>query len=193
MGKKTDNHAPAGKLALRRYFLQKYHADGQARVLDCCQATGFLWKTLRAEKPGLASYLGVDLVPQRGRLMIDSARMLDQPGWTQNVIDVDTYGSPWTHWLAILRHARHDLTVFLTIGHVQNKGGGTVPAPMRQILGLTFQRAREPRGLAARIIAFGLPHMLAHARACGFTLAEILESPPGAHARYLGIRLVRAA
>lgn len=91
---KTDNKDPSAKLELRRYFLRKYHAGEPIHVLDCCQATGFLWRTLRQEFP-IASYWGLDLKPKKGRLQIDSTRVLEQNGWKQNVVDVDTYGSPW--------------------------------------------------------------------------------------------------
>src|SRR5438552_1243842 len=100
--KKTDNHNLPAKLALRTYFLRKYHMQDVRRdaagatninVLDCCQATGKIWGTLQREFP-LAGYWGVDVKPKKGRLTIDSVKILDQPGWTQNVVDVDTYGSP---------------------------------------------------------------------------------------------------
>src|SRR6266576_3131176 len=118
---KTDNTSPAAKLELRRYFLRAYHATEPIHVLDCCQATGFLWRTLRKEFP-LASYWGLDLKPKKGRLKLDSVRVLAQPGWPQNVVDVDTYGSPWKHWTALLPHVTKPLTVFLTIGHAHRLG-----------------------------------------------------------------------
>jgi hypothetical protein len=93
---KTDNHDPRAKLELRRYFLRKYHGDGLARVLDCCQGSGLLWGTLRQEFE-CESYWGLDLKRKPGRLSIDSSRVLAQPGWPQDVIDIDTYGSPWKH------------------------------------------------------------------------------------------------
>jgi hypothetical protein len=91
--KKTDNHNPKAKLLLRRHFLDKYHADGNADVLDCCQAGGLLWKEIRKTHQ-IARYWGVDLKPKKGRLKIDSVRILQQSGWPQNVIDIDTYGEP---------------------------------------------------------------------------------------------------
>ncbi|MEN3369967.1 MAG: hypothetical protein V7609_2110 [Verrucomicrobiota bacterium] len=108
MSKKTDNHNPDAKLTLRRHFLNRYHVpivaygDTSIRVLDCCQASGRLWGVLRREFAGV-EYWGVDVRPKKGRLKIDSVRILDQPGVTQNVIDIDTYGSPFKHWMALLR------------------------------------------------------------------------------------------
>lgn len=187
--KTTDNHNAAGKLALRRYFLRTYHAGTPIHVLDCFQATGFLWGELRKEFP-LESYWGVDLKPRKGRVKIDSARILDQPGWTQNVIDLDAYGSPWTHWLALLRHApAHDLTVFLTMGSNPMSGGGELPAVVRAAMGLHFRHALPH--FIRRLLDLALHTMLGLAAAHGRTIVEAREAPPGPNARYLGLRLTR--
>lgn len=118
----TDNKSLVVKLAVRRYFLHRYHAgeDRQAGedrpdVLDCCQGEGKLWRILQREFD-LAGYWGVDILARPGRLKVDSVEILARPGWPQNVVDVDTYGSPWKHWFAMLPNVRKPLTVFLTIG-----------------------------------------------------------------------------
>lgn len=111
---KTDNHDVRAKLELRRYFLRTYHLD-PPDVLDCCQGGGVLWKQLRKEFE-VRSYWGVDVKRKKGRLKLDSVRILQQPGWPQNVVDVDTYGSPWKHWMAMLPNVTQPITVFLTIG-----------------------------------------------------------------------------
>src|SRR5438067_975429 len=113
---KTDNHNAAAKLALRRHFLRQLAAQGEAiQVLDCFQGEGVMWKTLRSEFP-VAGYWGVDVKPKKGRLKIDSARILEQSGWTQNVVDLDAYGSPWKHFQNLIATCQHSVTVFLTIG-----------------------------------------------------------------------------
>lgn len=71
--------------------------------------------TLRTEF-AIAQYWGVDVTPKSGRLKIDSVRILGQPGLEQNVIDIDTYGSPWKYWFALTRNAHASLTVFPTSG-----------------------------------------------------------------------------
>jgi ubiquinone/menaquinone biosynthesis C-methylase UbiE len=88
--KKTDTHDPRAKLDLRRHFLEKYHADGTARVLDCCMGSGFIWREIRKEWP-VAEYLGLDAKPKKGRLKIDSARYLEAGGWSHDVIDVERH------------------------------------------------------------------------------------------------------
>jgi hypothetical protein len=192
-GTKTDNHNAPAKLALRRHLLRAHHAGTAAgispiRVLDCCQATGLLWRELRKEF-AVESYWGVDLVPKKGRLKIDSVRILDQPGWSETVVDIDTYGSPWKHWFALLRNCRHDVTVFLTIG---SKGSmpRNIGAEEKTAIGLTLDSL--PFTLGQKIAKITLPYCLAAARAHGFELIECIEADnTGGTARYIGVRLAR--
>ena len=189
--KKTDNHNPASKLALRHYFLAKYHRPpAELHVIDCCQGSGRLWAELERDFPP-TSYFGVDLKPQKGRLKIDSVRILDQPGWTANVIDIDTYGSPWKHWLALLRNCAQPATVFLTIGLVR-VGGGNFDHALLPLMGLTFKQLELPNALGAKLDALALAHALSQPGAHGLRAVEAMEAPNQGNARYLGIRLERA-
>jgi hypothetical protein len=178
----TDNARKEQKLDLRRHFLRRYQDDGGPRVLDCCQGSRVLWTALEREF-ALTSYLGVDLKPRRGRLRVDSARILAQGGWRHNVIDVDPYGSPWKHWDHILR-ARHAMTVFLTIGFVPI-GGGALGRIEREALGLSG--VDVPAGMNAELQAMSLPYCLS--AACGRIVEAVEAYPSGPHARYIGVRL----
>lgn len=184
MAKKTDNANLAGKLALRRYFLTKYHPRGSARVLDCCQGHGVIWQTLRRDHE-VASYWGLDVKPKPGRLQLDSVRVLQQPGWTADVVDVDTYGSPWKHWLALVATITKPATVFLTIDQWQMGTDGRI----LEALGLDRFSRRLPAGLARRVQDYALPYLLHAGQSRGLQLAEIIEAPRTATARYLGVRL----
>jgi hypothetical protein len=180
--KKTDNHNPAAKLALRRYFLEKYHADNPPHVLDCCQGGGVMWNTLRNEYP-VASYWGVDLKPKKGRLKLDSVRILSQKGWPQNVVDVDTYGSPWKHWVALLPNIHQPTTIFLTIGQWQM---GTDSEIFRA---LGMGDLKIPPGIAVKLHGISLSYCLA--RGCDYcTIIEAMESVSNGSARYVGVHLV---
>ncbi len=184
---KTDNHNPGAKLELRRYFLNRYHQTGERNVFDACQAAGRLWHQLGQEFK-LDTYWGVDVKPKKGRLMVDSVRVLDQPGWTQNVVDVDAYGSPWKHWFAILKHCDHAVTVFLTIGLVKI-GGGNLDRSLLPALGIWFEQDM-PSGLAAKLNEAGAMHALFFRSAHGLQPVEIQEAlNEGGNARYIGIRL----
>jgi hypothetical protein len=186
MAKKTDNHNLPAKLALRRHFLRTFHSDGDIRVLDCCQASGKIWGELRKEF--YCRYWGVDVKPKPGRLKIDSVRILEQCGLEQNVIDIDTYGSPWKHWFALLRNTREPLTVFLTIGI----GGGNADRALLDALGLTFKTLKIPNAIGARIGETGVAACIARARDFGFEIADCREAANlGGHARYIGVRLSR--
>lgn len=186
MTKKTDNHNLHTKLDLRRYFLRKYHSQQQPRVFDCCQGSGKIWSELRKDHP-VGSYWGVDLKPKKGRIKIDSERVLAQPGWAFDVIDVDAYGSPWDHWLAILEHTQHDVTVFLTVGLVRIGGGGILSNSQRRVLGI--DGLKVPAGISGKLHELSAKYMLAKTGDHGITIQECIEAFPSANARYIGVRL----
>ena len=183
---KTDNHNIGAKLELRRYFLRRYHKKERINVLDCCQGDGCIWARLRKEFK-LESYFGVDLKPKPGRLKIDSVRLLDQPGWEQNVIDVDTYGSPWRHWMALLRFLDHPATIFLTWAKILTGGSGNLSAIECDALGVKFEKLKLPGAFSVKLsrLAFGY---------CLFStgtnrIIEIQEALSEGNARYIGVRL----
>lgn len=185
--RQTDNTELRIKLDLRRYFLRCYHADEPADVLDCCQGTGVLWRQLRSEFK-VASYWGLDLKRKRGRLKVDSARVLVQPGWRQNVIDVDAWGSPWKHWLALLPNVTRATTVFLTLGQVMMG----IDRLLLESLGLGRLGKLLPAAIACRLSAPGVNSCLARATEHGVTIVEALEAQrPGriGSMRYFGLRI----
>jgi len=184
MGKKTDNHNPEAKLKLRRYFLEKYHPDGSARVFDCCQGGGVMWGTIRRTHP-VASYWGVDVKPKKGRLKIDSIRVLEQ-GLAQNIIDIDTYGSPWKHWFAMLQNVKQATTVFLTIGSTMFKGA--TDSSVLSALGCVFTSLKIPESFYGKLDEIGVKYSLA--KGCNFVnIVEAVEVVSTGNARYIGIRI----
>lgn len=186
---KTDNANLAAKVALRRHFLERYHVDRPPLVFDCCQGSGMIWRRIRRRFP--CEYWGVDVKPKKGRLLIDSVRVLDQPGWTFDVIDVDTYGAPWKHWAAILRHMTKSATVFLTIGdiHISNIDNYAVES-----LGMTFKRLKPPSSLASKMRHLAISHCLGRAADHDVNIIEAMEVESGSsygQTRYIGLRLER--
>lgn len=189
-GTKTDNHNPAAKLLLRRHFLTKYHAGKRPRVLDCFQGSGLLWLKLSREFE-LGSYWGVDLKPKKGRLKIDSSRILEQRGWEADVVDLDAYGSPWTHWRNLVRtFSGESVTVFLTIGMVK-VGGGNFDRSVLDLTGCKFGELKLPKGLGVRLSDRAVEFAIADAAGAGLEAVEVQEAFPHARARYLGLQLVR--
>ena len=147
---KTDNGNLPAKLYLRRYFLDKYHAGEPLRVMDCCQGDGHIWRQLRKEY-NVETYFGIDIKPCTGRLKTDSLRVLRQPGWPENVIDVDTYGSPIKHLRAIVANIDKPLTVFLTYGMVMMRGGSNVDQASLELFGLDALPEGVPRTAFANL------------------------------------------
>lgn len=172
------------KLLLRRHFLGRYHHTGDRRVFDGFQARGLLWSILRKEFP-LTTYWGVDVQEKKGRIKIDSARVLAQPGWRENIIDLDAYGSPWKHWLGMLSAAERSLTVFLTVGSRKGIQRRPLMKMEKALLEIPF---KLPRAIGANLVPLTLNWMLA--QACErFDVAEACEAVPSTTARYFGIRL----
>lgn len=185
--KKTDNHNITAKVDLRMHFLKKYHPIGTARVLDCCMGSGQIWNRLRTEWT-LAEYVGLDLKHKKGRLKIDSSRYLEAGGWEHDCIDIDTYGSPWKHWINVLKFAQIPCTVFLTVGR-----GGPLGVRLSNIeidsMGIIMPTIKKLGG--------GITHNLSDLsiRSClalclkTFYVVEAIEAINEGNARYFGIRL----
>jgi hypothetical protein len=184
---KIDNHNLVGKLALRQHFLRKYHAAGPCCVLDCCEGSGRLWRYLRRDFT--CEVMGVDVKRAKGRLCVDSRRLLEADWLEWDVVDVDTYGSPWTHWSNLLESISKPCTVFLTWGKT-GISGITIDRTMFEALGLTFPTLRVPGCLVTKIGASLPRRMLALAWDRGCRIVEAAEVPnPGGSARYFGVRL----
>tara|TARA_R110000851_G_scaffold268071_1_gene420659 strand:+ start:9867 stop:10469 length:603 start_codon:yes stop_codon:yes gene_type:complete len=182
----TDNDNLGSKLALRRYFLDRYHADDPPRVFDACQGSGVIWANLREDHP-VATYWGCDLKRKAGRIRTDSADLI-AAGLSEDVIDVDTYGSPWAHWAAVLKGAKVPRTVFLTIGeHGVRQRPLTIAEA--ELLGLSALYKRMPNKLKLRLAKTMTLRMISCAELWGFRIVELAESARGLSARYLGVRL----
>ncbi len=192
---KTDNTNLSGKLALRRYFLKKYHTGVPLHVLDCCQGEGEIWQSLRDEFPP-DTYWGVDVKPRRGRLKIDSVRILRQPGLPQNVIDIDTYGAPWSHFSSFVPNLHHPTTVFLTIGTRNIAHGNPSPTNYSALemksIGLWYMLKRFPTGVRARLLvrcANLITSRVLTDTCAHVTIVECAEVSLVQATRYIGIRL----
>lgn len=186
-----DNSKSDSKLLLRRYFLTKYHQE-PFRVMDCCQGEGLLWSVLRREYQ-VSAYWPMDLKTRKGRMKVNSARVLAQGGWAVDVVDVDTYGVPWAHWQAIVETMPGPVTVFLTIGSVgviSNVDNASI-----ERLGIKFSR-RPVQALLSRVSLSGqiIDSWLSMALDQA-TVIECMEAPPSRNSRgapiasYIGIRM----
>jgi hypothetical protein len=186
MAQETDNFSLQAKLDLRRFFLEKYHRNCPPHVIDCCQGDGRLWAQLRREYK-LQSMWGLDVKAKPGRLRLASKRLLAQPGWKADVIDVDTYGSPWKHWSAMLPNVRQPVTVFLTAGQIAI-GGGNADRAALAAMGLTLKNL--PNSLGVKVIDMSVGYILHRCELHGLTIDEAIEAlNPGGSARYFGVRL----
>jgi hypothetical protein len=177
----VDNSNIESKVALRRYFLDKYHKEGEVNVLDCFAGHGHVWGRLKSEYK-LNSYVGLDKKDIKGVLPIDNLRVLSDGQVWYNVVDLDAYGEPWRQWDILLRRIKSPTTVFLTIGaaHIG------VSKFMRKLAGVP---ERCPSALCVKMrqtmtgIAFSLP------MSYNIDIVEAAEATAAMHARYVGFRL----
>jgi hypothetical protein len=189
---KCDNSHFSAKVLLRRHFLEKYHAAGRFTVFDSCQGSGLLWKELRRTFD--CDYWGVDLKRKPGRLKIDSARVLGQPGIAFDVVDVDTYGHPWSQYFALLKNHRGPaVTVFLTIGFGRSVPISTIPKELLKLSGISFQRLEPPETIVSAHLEFFIFRALSECFLRGWVPIECVEALPFSfvRAKYFGLRLER--
>ena len=184
---KVDNANLPAKLELRRYFLNKYHSKGAIKVFDCCQGSGVIWNSLKEEYP-ISNYWGVDLKPKKGRLKIDSVRILQQPGLDANVIDIDTYGSPWKHWTAILPRISSPKTIFLTIGQWQ------MGTDSEMCVNLGLGNLKVSPGILMKLHELGQRYLISKGNRNGLKIVCCKESvsggSPPSNAQYIGLHII---
>lgn len=188
---KTDNANLKSKLELRRHMLQRHHGDGDIRVFDCCQGSGVIWNRLRSDF-ALKSYWGVDVKSKKGRLKIDSRRVVCQPDLRCNVIDIDTYGMPWDHWLGLLPNISEPTTVFLTIGLVTMGGGSALSKSVRSSIEIPADWPLSPV-FTEELVRVSVATFISMPAANGYRVVEAWESTRGARARYIAVRFDRPA
>src|SRR5688500_1633113 len=106
---------------------------------------------------------------------------------TEDVIDVDTYGSPWRHWAALLPNVSRPTTVFLTIGATMFRG--SVDAFALEAMGLRFKRLHLPESMCGKLSDLSLPYCLHLARRFGVEISDAIEAVSDGNARYIGCRI----
>lgn len=168
---------------LREYMLGRLK-PGFA-VLDCCQGDMVIWRRLRQRFE--CRYTGLDVKPAPHRLVIDSVRIVETSAAWYDVIDVDTYGSPWKHYAHICaKNPKKPQVVFLAVGIVK-------------VMGVNFDHlASESLGIKwwmPSVLGTWICHeqeqAIIHAMANqhGRKIKELYAAEPGKHARYYGVVL----
>lgn len=112
---KRDNSNLTAKLKLREYYLEKYFPDREAiYVLDACAGDSLIWSELKKRYP--VKVMSVDVKRKPGRIAIRSERIMRSAAGV-DIVDIDTYGSPWSKYFALLESLKsRKLVVFLTLG-----------------------------------------------------------------------------
>lgn len=176
-----DNKSLAEKVAVRLHFVRKYHSD-DARVFDCCQGAGLVWKNVK-ESVELKSYWGVDLKPRSGKISMNSLEVLGRK-LRDNVIDVDTYGEPWEHWLKMLPNITQPTSVFLTWTSLCMMGMSNVVK--QYVFGGQLQM---PPTLYGKLWGYANACLLTAPERHGLEIVECMEPICKSPSRYIGIHL----
>lgn len=183
--KKTDTASGqlAKKVDLRLHFLRKYH-ETDARVFDACQGDGEVWAAVRKDFE-VTHYWGGDKARKAGRLNIDSVALLAQ-GVADNVIDVDTYGSPWDHWLSLLPNIKQPTTVFLTWGSM---GVSAMPERVKQFIGIGA--LRMPVSLPGKLWHHAVNSLLSAPLRHGLEIVECRRCRATQNVEYFGLHIIQ--
>ena len=116
---------------------------------------------------------------------MDSVRYLRRAGWTHNLIDIDTYGSPWAHWAAIFSGPPRPpvMGIVLTVGSTRSSIGAMSD---EEKIALGLNALRVPTLLAGRLRGMAVDACLT--RTCGYRIIEAWEAPNDhVSARYIGV------
>ena len=182
-----DNSRVAEKLALRRWALRQFHPT-PPRVLDLCAGQQVIWGMLRQEFT-IASYAAFDRHTSTGRhFHVNDSVRVARSAWIADVVDIDTYGEPWPHWLAVLERGLAPLTVFLTVGYSPTKIS-TVSKCVHRALGLGA--IHVPPAMSFHLMGLIIRVMLHQATRYGYRF-RLWTIPAGDLADYYAVRLERA-
>jgi hypothetical protein len=177
---KTDNHNVEAKLGLRKEFI----ANGMS-VLDCFSGEGeAIWSTLRKQYQ-ITEYVALDIKAKKNRLKIDSLRFLQSQDWIFDVVDLDAYGSPWSHWMEVLKTNRQsEIIVFLTIG-------SAVFGRLSSVALRSMNLPKEtPSGMHKQLSSESVSFMLAECYKFDWIVIKASEAMNhGGSARYLALHL----
>jgi hypothetical protein len=179
-----DNHDYTKKLDLRRAFLNDFQKDQPLSVCDCFSGENeVIWTQLRKEF-NVGKYFALDIKEKRGRIAMNSLDYLKLQKFNHDVIDLDSYGSPWEHWFEVLKRG-HSCVVFLTIGQVRLN---VQPKILLREIGIDF---KVPASFHWFLSHIAIPAGLAVAIRRGYRVEKCLEVlNPSGYARYFGIKIV---
>ncbi len=154
-------------------------------VLDCFSGESeAIWSTLRKEYQ-ISEYVALDIKAKKNRLKIDSLRFLQAQKWAFDVVDLDAYGSPWSHWMEVLKTKRQsEVIVFLTIGSAVF---GRLSSIALRCMNLP---AETPAGMHKQLSTESVSFMLAECYKFDWIVVKASEAMNhGGSARYLALQL----
>lgn len=177
----VDNQFFQIKLNLRLEYIRRY---GGVTAFDCCQGSMRLWSEILKEYPNI-KYFGVDKKPKPGRHKVDSSRILEIENLSWDIVDIDTYGDPWKHYINLCKNTSCDVTVFLTNG----KGAGKLSNVSNTVCDLLHIPENTPQTLRLAAVDNNIDRVIHSCIRYGIIATDIIEVKPSDTVCYYAMRL----
>lgn len=130
MREMIDNRSLHSKVKLRRYLLERLGWTDDVRVLDACTGKGLIWTEME-QHVTIKRWTRCDIKPEPGAengtvLRLSAVQSLSNMDLADfNVIDIDTYGEPWSAYHVLLQRFTTPMAVFLTYGRMVSGRGAS--------------------------------------------------------------------
>jgi hypothetical protein len=111
----------AGKVALRRWLLDRHGLTDNVHVLDVCSGYGMIWSAMEKHCT-IKRWVRCDIKPlpdqmQSSMLRLSAVQSIgSMPLHEFTVVDIDTYGEPYEAFFLLLQRLKTPMAVFLTHG-----------------------------------------------------------------------------
>jgi hypothetical protein len=166
-----DNRIINTKVNDRLEFIQLLGRE-KIHVLDCCAGDGYLWRSVSGLFGGEVERLAFDLKAGKGRYRLDSRRFLSTGNLSRfDVIDIDTYGSPYEHLFAAFGNPTLADTVVVFFTDILVRiGGGSIQKKALEMVGLSFPGATLPKCFTAEIVRYTRSYVLKYPQRIGYRI-----------------------
>lgn len=104
------------------------------------------------------------------------------------IVDIDTYGSPWRHYYALLPNIHKPTTIFLTNGLIKIMGGN-VSKEEKEAIWINFKTVNPPQALIVKACKKSISYCFARCYDYNIIIIEAMEAVSYGNAKYYGLRL----
>jgi len=186
---KVDNAFLCTKVNLRRNVIKKHFNKSSFNILNCCAAKNKVWRSL--DEFYNTSIIHLDLNPQ-----FDGVIKCDANDYVQNndlskfdIIDIDTYGSPWDIFFNSIKSCTGTTVFFLTWGRTE-KNLFNVPNIIKQTFNFP-KSSKKGRNPLCKYMEKNITSLLVRGYENGIFIKDVYEGFPQGNARYFGLTVIK--